>query len=67
MHLGQFATMIFSFTGAPDSASLGSDAIWLWIALGVGALALVAALVLAKIVLSHDTGTAEMRIISDAI
>ena len=67
MHLGQFATMIFSFTGAPDSASLGSDAIWLWIALGVGALALVAALVLAKIVLSHDTGTAEMRVISDAI
>jgi K(+)-stimulated pyrophosphate-energized sodium pump len=66
MHLGQFATMIFGFTDAP-SASLGSDAIWLWIALGVGALALIAALVLAKIVLSSDTGTAEMRVISDAI
>jgi K(+)-stimulated pyrophosphate-energized sodium pump len=44
-----------------------SDTIWLWIAISVGILALVAAFVLAKIVLSADTGTADMRAISDAI
>jgi K(+)-stimulated pyrophosphate-energized sodium pump len=44
-----------------------SDAFWLWIALGVGVLALVAAALLAKAVLAGDTGTADMRIISDAI
>jgi hypothetical protein len=67
MHLGSLAAMLFGLQDAPAIASPGNDAIWLWIALGVGALALVAALVLAKIVLSHDTGTAEMRVISDAI
>ncbi|MDQ2926439.1 MAG: sodium-translocating pyrophosphatase [Acidobacteriota bacterium] len=40
---------------------------WLWIALGVGVLALIAALLLARHVLSADAGTAEMRVISDAI
>ena len=44
-----------------------SDNIWLWIALGVGVLALVAAFILARIVLAGDTGTPEMRNISDAI
>jgi K(+)-stimulated pyrophosphate-energized sodium pump len=39
----------------------------LWIALGVGVLALFAAFVLARIVLAGDTGTPEMRNISDAI
>src|SRR3954462_2070353 len=40
---------------------------WLWIALGVGALALVAALMLARKVISADTGTADMQVISNAI
>jgi K(+)-stimulated pyrophosphate-energized sodium pump len=44
-----------------------SDTIWLWIALGVGVLALLAAFILARIVLAGDTGTPEMRVISDAI
>ena len=44
-----------------------SDNIWLWIALGVGVLALIAAFILARIVLAGDTGTPEMRNISDAI
>ncbi|WP_254063849.1 sodium-translocating pyrophosphatase [Granulicella sp. S190] len=46
----------------------GSDGrIYLWLALGVGVLALVAALMLARAVIASDTGTAEMRAISDAI
>jgi K(+)-stimulated pyrophosphate-energized sodium pump len=53
------------FTPITDQAS--GDTLWLWIAIGVGVLALVAAFVLAKIVLSADTGTADMRAISDAI
>jgi K(+)-stimulated pyrophosphate-energized sodium pump len=40
---------------------------YLWIALCVGALALLAALLLARAVIGSDTGTAEMRAISDAI
>jgi K(+)-stimulated pyrophosphate-energized sodium pump len=44
-----------------------SDTIWLWIALSVGVLALVAAFILARIVLAGDTGTPDMRVISDAI
>src|SRR6201996_2922167 len=69
MHLGAPAALLFSLQDLPASSTLSSsnDSIWLWIALGVGALALVAALVLARIVLSSDTGTAEMRVISDAI
>ena len=46
----------------------GSDGrVYLWIALGVGVLALVAALMLARAVIASDTGTPEMRAISDAI
>jgi K(+)-stimulated pyrophosphate-energized sodium pump len=70
MHFGALAALSLSFQDLPatGTASLhGNDAIWLWIALGVGVLALIAALVLAKVVLSADTGTAEMRVISDAI
>src|ERR1700744_4030909 len=70
MHFGALAALSFSFQNSlPTETTLqhGSDAIWLWIALGVGVLALVAALVLARSVLSADTGTAEMRVISNAI
>ena len=46
----------------------GSDGrIYLWVALGVGVLALVAALMLARAVIASDTGTPEMRAISNAI
>src|SRR6202453_3415768 len=46
----------------------GSDGrVYLWVALGVGVLALVAALMLARAVIASDTGTPEMRAISDAI
>ncbi len=70
MNLGLAATLIFNFqdltTNAPGT-SLGGDTIWLWIALSVGVLALIAAFVLARVVISGDTGTADMRVISDAI
>jgi K(+)-stimulated pyrophosphate-energized sodium pump len=59
MHLAALAL----FQAVPTS----SDAIWLWIALGTGVVALLAAFVLARIVLSADTGTAEMQAISNAI
>jgi len=67
MHLGVLAASLFSFQTLPTTAPNPSDAIWLWIAMGVGVLALIAAFVLAKIVLSADTGTAEMQAISNAI
>jgi K(+)-stimulated pyrophosphate-energized sodium pump len=52
-----------------SSASVdGNDGrIYLWVALGVGVLALVAAMMLARAVIASDTGTPEMRAISDAI
>ena len=70
MNLGAVAAMLFSFQDVQSSSPgvvQGSDTIWLWIALGVGVLALFAAFVLARIVLAGDTGTPEMRNISDAI
>src|ERR1700730_872833 len=49
-------------------AYAGDDGrMYLWVALGVGVLALVAALMLARAVIASDTGTAEVRTISDAI
>jgi K(+)-stimulated pyrophosphate-energized sodium pump len=59
MHLSTLALI----QAVPSS----TDAIWLWIALGTGIVALLAAFVLARIVLSADTGTVEMQAISNAI
>ncbi|HEY5331509.1 MAG TPA: sodium-translocating pyrophosphatase [Acidobacteriaceae bacterium] len=70
MHFGALAALLFSFQDLPTTGTTslnGNDAIWLWIALGVGVLALIAAFVLAKVVVAGDTGTPEMRVISDAI
>ena len=52
---------------APVDGSGGDGRMWLWIALGVGLLALVAAFLLAKSVIAADTGTADMQVISNAI
>src|SRR5271170_6276399 len=54
---------------AVPPASVGNDdgRMYLWIALGVGLLALVAALLLARAVIASDTGTVEMQSISNAI
>src|SRR5271163_1882269 len=45
----------------------GDGRVYLWIALTVGVLALVAALMLARAVIASDTGTPEMQAISNAI
>src|ERR1700678_4150590 len=49
-------------------ANVGSDGrIYLWAAMIVGVLALLAALLLARAVIASDTGTTEMQAISNAI
>ncbi|MGA8940647.1 MAG: sodium-translocating pyrophosphatase [Acidobacteriaceae bacterium] len=70
MNLGAVAAMIFNLQNLPSNAPAmpqSSDTIWLWIALSVGVLALIAAFILARVVISGDAGTDEMRVISDAI
>ena len=70
MNLGVLATLIFNFHDVQSTAPgtiQNSDTIWLWIALGVGVLALIAAFILARVVLAGDTGSPDMRVISDAI
>jgi K(+)-stimulated pyrophosphate-energized sodium pump len=71
MHLGVLAAAFFqdssTTTYTTTYVTNPSDAIWLWIAMGVGVLALIAAFALAKMVLAADTGTAEMQAISNAI
>ncbi|HEY0162629.1 MAG TPA: sodium-translocating pyrophosphatase [Edaphobacter sp.] len=53
---------------SPTMTTDGSDGqVWLWIALAVGALALVVAVLMARTVIAADTGTADMRMISNAI
>jgi K(+)-stimulated pyrophosphate-energized sodium pump len=53
---------------AVPPAYAGNDGrMYLWIAMGVGLLALVAALMLARAVIASDTGTVEMQSISNAI
>src|SRR5579862_8646517 len=48
--------------------NVGDDGrMYLWVALGVGVLALLAALLLARWVIASDTGSAEMQAISNAI
>ena len=61
------AAVLAQIPVTPDSADGSDGRIYLWVALGVGVLALVAALMLARSVIASDTGTPEMRAISDAI
>lgn len=51
----------------PQNAPADDGSAWLWGAMLVGVLALAAAGLLVRSVLAADTGTAEMRLISDAI
>ena len=68
MFLSATGALFFGLQTLPAGTPVSSsDSLWLWIAIGVGLLALVAAAVLAKIVLAGDTGTAEMQNISNAI
>jgi K(+)-stimulated pyrophosphate-energized sodium pump len=70
MHFGVLTAVFFTLQDTTPLTSTpinSSDSLWLWIAMGVGVLALIAAFVLARIVLAGDTGTAEMQAISNAI
>src|SRR5580658_6645023 len=51
----------------PAYAGNNDGRMYLWVALAVGLLALVAALMLARAVIASDTGTSEMQLISNAI
>jgi K(+)-stimulated pyrophosphate-energized sodium pump len=65
MHFFSMAAVSL-WQAVPESAT-ASDRMFLWIALGVGVLGLIAALMFARSVLASDAGTPEMRAISDAI
>ena len=69
MHLGAPAALLFALQDYSPAATpiSSSDTIWLWIALAVGVLALLVALLIARSVIAGDTGTPDMRAISDAI
>jgi K(+)-stimulated pyrophosphate-energized sodium pump len=62
-----FSSLAASFWQATDIPNVSSSSIYLWIALAVGVLGLLAALIFARSVLGADTGTADMQRISDAI
>jgi K(+)-stimulated pyrophosphate-energized sodium pump len=69
MHLGAPAALLTALQNYTPAASTvsSSDTIWLWIALAVGVIALIAALVIARSVLAGDLGTPDMQAISNAI
>src|SRR3984885_3822322 len=69
MHVVSLLAFVFQDQVPLTPAYVNGDdgRVYLWIALGVGVLALVAALLLARAVIASDTGTPEMRAISDAI
>jgi K(+)-stimulated pyrophosphate-energized sodium pump len=56
-----------SVTYVPSGQPLDDGRMYLWVALGVGLLALLAAFFLARSVIASDTGTPEMQAISNAI
>src|SRR5271156_4131987 len=69
MYVVRFLAMAVQEQVAVTPAYAGNDdgRMYLWIALVVGVLALVAALMLARAVIASDTGTPEMQAISNAI
>src|SRR5215469_3937130 len=69
MHLGAPAALLLALQDYSPAASTvsSSDTIWLWIALAIGVLALVAALFIARSVIAGDMGTEDMQAISNAI
>ncbi|HTZ89072.1 MAG TPA: sodium-translocating pyrophosphatase [Alloacidobacterium sp.] len=62
-----FSSLAALFWQATESLNTSSDSLYLWIALAVGLLGLIAAFLFARSVLGSDTGTADMQRISDAI
>jgi K(+)-stimulated pyrophosphate-energized sodium pump len=68
MHQAGLAVLLFQdHAPLPPAVAADDGRVWLWIALTVGVLALVAAWMLARNVIASDTGTPEMQMISNAI
>jgi K(+)-stimulated pyrophosphate-energized sodium pump len=67
MHVVSFLALAVQVAVPPAYAGNDDGRLYLWIALLVGVVALVAAGMLARAVIASDTGTPEMRAISDAI
>ena len=69
MHLGAPAALLLALQDYSQAATpiSSSDTIWLWIALAVGVLALLVALLIARSVIAGDTGTADMRAIMSGL
>jgi K(+)-stimulated pyrophosphate-energized sodium pump len=67
MHVVSFLALAVQEQVTVPPVDSNDGRLYLWIALGVGLVALVAALMLARAVIASDTGTAEMQAISNAI
>ena len=68
MYVVSLLAMVVQEQTAATPAYVGNDGrMYLWIAMVVGVLALLAALMLVRAVIASDTGTAEMQAISNAI
>lgn len=68
MHVVSLMALFIQEAPFTPAVADGSDGrAWLWVALGVGVLALLAAFMLARKVIAADTGTADMQMISNAI
>jgi K(+)-stimulated pyrophosphate-energized sodium pump len=69
MHFGAPAALLLALQDYSPAATpiSSSDTVWLWIALAIGVLALVAALLIARSVIAGDMGTEDMQAISNAI
>jgi K(+)-stimulated pyrophosphate-energized sodium pump len=65
--LSFLAVVVGQVAAAPTYVGNNDGRFYLWIAMGVGVLALVAALLLARAVIASDAGTVEMQAISNAI
>ena len=65
--IAKTGAMLATLASPLDGSASSSDTLYLWIALAAGVIALAAALLFARSVLSADTGTAEMQQIAAAI
>ena len=65
--MAKTGAMLATLASPLDGGASSSDTLYLWIALAAGVIALAAALLFARSVLSADTGTAEMQQIASAI
>jgi K(+)-stimulated pyrophosphate-energized sodium pump len=60
-------SLVQSGSGVGSTVVGGDGRVYLWVAIGVAVVALGLAMVLARMVIASDSGTAEMQVISNAI